>query len=388
MGLVHHSDRGSQYLPIRYTERLAEAGIEPWIRHDLRTMKDRLKALEAKVVREDGVLTENQLAALEKAKADKEAHGEFESEHPGYCVAQDTFYVGTLKGVGRVYQQTAIDTHSKPGFAGLSDRKSALTTAAAADLPNDHTRTKTKSPQTNGICERFHKTLTGEFSRVAFRKRIHETSRRCRLTSTPGWRRTTRCAPTRAAGASARHRCRLSSTARHSHARNSKSARPPDGHARQLRPGGHPPRRTDSVRSSAYFYIYDLDDPELGTAYRLFIAGLDRAPTASALDFMIGQVAEGGPLGATRAVAASGEFAARFGADPAPETFVDELFAQVLERSPAAAGRDFWAGRLEAGAGPGDLPLAFVDSAENIAQTAPDLDNGVFVSAETDPLLA
>ena len=69
-----------------------------------------------------------------------------------------TFYVGTLKGVGRVSQQTAIDTHSKPGFAGLSDRKSALT---AADLPNDHTRTKTKSPQTNGICERFHKTLLG-----------------------------------------------------------------------------------------------------------------------------------------------------------------------------------------------------------------------------------
>jgi len=36
------------------------------------------------------------------AKLAKEAHGEFESECPGYCVAQDTFYVGTLKGVGRV----------------------------------------------------------------------------------------------------------------------------------------------------------------------------------------------------------------------------------------------------------------------------------------------
>ena len=82
----------------------------------------------------EGLLTEAQVAALEKAKEDKEAHGEFDSECPGYCGAQDTFYVGTLKGVGRIYQQTFIDTYSKVVFAKLYDRKTPVT---AADLLND-----------------------------------------------------------------------------------------------------------------------------------------------------------------------------------------------------------------------------------------------------------
>ena len=173
-----------------------------------------MKALEAKVAQEGIILTESQLQALEKAKEEKQAAGEIETEHPGYLIAQDTFYVGNMKGVGRIYQQTVIDTYSKVAFAKLYDRKNAL---VAADMLNDrvipffdskeipvlrvltdrgseycgnrehheyelyldledidHTKTKAKSPQTNGICERFHKTILSEFYQIAFRKKIYE----------------------------------------------------------------------------------------------------------------------------------------------------------------------------------------------------------------------
>src|SRR5207248_9941901 len=127
---------------VRVSEALKRRGlsISPagvrcvWQRHDLTSMKHRLKALEAKMAQEGILLTESQIAVLEKAKADKEAHGEFESECPGYCGAQDTFSAGTLKGVGWIYQQTVIDTDSKVGFATLYDRKTPVT---AAELLTD-----------------------------------------------------------------------------------------------------------------------------------------------------------------------------------------------------------------------------------------------------------
>lgn len=184
-----------------------------WLRHDLSSFKKRLKALEDKVAKEGIILTEAQIAALEKKQHDDEASGEIKTAHPGYLGSQDTFYVGTLKGVGRIYQQTFVDTYSKVAFAKLYNTKTPIT---AADLLNDrvlpffqrhelpmlriltdrgteycgraekhdyqlylalndidHTKTKAQSPQTNGICERFHKTILQEFYQITFRKKLY-----------------------------------------------------------------------------------------------------------------------------------------------------------------------------------------------------------------------
>jgi transposase InsO family protein len=209
------------YGQLRVSNELKKRGIfvspggvrSIWQRHDVETFQKRLKALEAKAAAENLVFTESQLQALEKARVEKEAHGEIETEHPGYLGAQDTYYVGTLKGVGRIYQQTFIDTYTKVAFAKLYDRKNAL---VSADVLNDrvlpffeeedmrllriltdrgtefcgslehheyelylaiedidHTKTKARHPQTNGICERFHRTIQDEFYQVAFRKKIY-----------------------------------------------------------------------------------------------------------------------------------------------------------------------------------------------------------------------
>jgi len=209
------------YGQLRVSNELKKVGIfispggirSVWMRYNLETFQKRLKALESKMAQENFILTEDQVKAMERAKEEKLAHGEIETEHPGYLLSQDTYYVGTIKGVGRIYQQTVIDTYSKVAFVKLYDRKNAL---VAADMLNDkvipwfdeqdvrvlriltdrgteycgarehheyelylaiedvdHSRTKAKHPQTNGICERFHQTVQNEFYAVAFRKKLY-----------------------------------------------------------------------------------------------------------------------------------------------------------------------------------------------------------------------
>ncbi len=206
---------------VRVSNELRKRGIfvspsgvrSVWLRQNLESFKKRLAALERHVAETGTVLTEAQVQALERKKDDDVAHGEIETAHPGYLGSQDTFYVGTLKGVGRIYQQTFVDTYSKWAAAKLYTTKTPIT---SADLLNDrvlpffaeqgmgviriltdrgteycgkpeshdyqlylalneieHTKTKTMHPQTNGICERFHKTILQEFYQVAFRRKIY-----------------------------------------------------------------------------------------------------------------------------------------------------------------------------------------------------------------------
>ena len=186
-----------------------------WLRHGLQTFRLRLAVLEKKAAEDGLLLTEAQVAALERKREEQLECGEIETAHPGYLGSQDTFYVGNMKGVGRIYQQTFVDTYAKVAFAKLYTTKTPI---AAADMLNDrvlpfyqehqvpllriltdrgseycgrveqhdyqlylavndvdHTRTKAQSPQTNGICERFHKTILNEFYQVAFRKKIYGT---------------------------------------------------------------------------------------------------------------------------------------------------------------------------------------------------------------------
>lgn len=205
----------------RTANELKKKGIEisaggvrsVWLRHNLHIKSLRLKRLEKWAADTAHILTESQVQALEDAKEEEQIHGEIESPHPGFLFAQDTYYVGYIKGIGKLYQQTGIDTHSNIGFAKVYTEKTSLT---AADFLNDrvlpffdeqcirvlrilsdngteycgrpeshpyqlflhlndieHTRIKVRHPQTNGAVERLNQTVQEEFYKVAFRRKLY-----------------------------------------------------------------------------------------------------------------------------------------------------------------------------------------------------------------------
>jgi len=181
-------------------------------KHELGGRYERLLKLEARALQQEVELTPQQVAWLEKANPNfRERH--VESSRPGELLSQDTFYVGRLKGVGKVYLHAVVDTFSSYAFGYLHTSKQPEAAALvvhndvlpfyrACDLPlkailtdngrefcgtethpyelylalNDieHRRTKVRSPQTNGFIERFNRTVLDEFFRIAFRTTFYE----------------------------------------------------------------------------------------------------------------------------------------------------------------------------------------------------------------------
>jgi transposase InsO family protein len=183
-----------------------------WLRHEMETRYKRMLRLEEKIAGKKVKLTEEQIRLLEKHNPEfKERH--VESPHPGYLISQDTFYVGTMKGVGRIYLQAVVDTYSSLAFGKLYTAKLPIT---AADLLNDrvlpfyekekvpvnailtdngtefkgkleshpyelflelndieHRFCKVGTPRTNGFVERFNRTVLDEFFRETFRKKFY-----------------------------------------------------------------------------------------------------------------------------------------------------------------------------------------------------------------------
>jgi transposase InsO family protein len=184
-----------------------------WIKEDMETRYKRLLRLEDEHADKGFELTDQQIRLIEKANpCFRERH--VESEYAGQLLCQDTFYVGRLKGIGRIYLQAVVDTYGSFGFAKLYTSKRPET---AVDILYDrilpfyekhrlpveailtdngteyrgrpmvhmyeiflefndieHRTTKVGNPRTNGFVERFNRTLLDEFFRTCFRKKLYE----------------------------------------------------------------------------------------------------------------------------------------------------------------------------------------------------------------------
>jgi transposase InsO family protein len=179
-----------------------------WLRHDLETRHKRLLRLERISQNSTFVLSEEQIHLLERHSVDFRCR-HVESSRPGELLNQDTFYWGTLKGVGKVYVQVAVDVFCSLAFAKVYTAKfpvtacdllynrvlpfyEALGVPVGAVLTDngrefcgklethpyelllsmeaiEHRTTKVRSPRTNGFVERMNRTLLDECFRVAGR---------------------------------------------------------------------------------------------------------------------------------------------------------------------------------------------------------------------------
>lgn len=178
-------------------------------RENLNTRLKRLLRLEEQYEGAVHVLNEEQIKVLQTLRLDTEGR-HIEASHSGEVLNQDTFYLGQLKGVGRIYMQVVVDCYCSFAFAKLYTSKIAET---ACDLLNScvlpfyeslgiavnsvltdngseycgrkgyhpyelflllegmrHRRTRVRAPWTNGFVERFNRTLLEEFVQVEGRK--------------------------------------------------------------------------------------------------------------------------------------------------------------------------------------------------------------------------
>ncbi len=134
--------------------------------------------------------------------------------------------------------------------------------------------------------------------------------------------------------------------------------------------------------------LYGVDTPNLGFGYRIYQASFDRTPDEGGVLFWIGNLDHFDTLGwsqyekeqflATQFIQ-SDEFKDLFGANPTNEQYIDAMYLNVLDRLPDQGGYDFWVGGMEQGLTREDILIAFTKSDENVARTAPDLDDGVWV---------
>lgn len=213
---THGQQRAANELNHKQGWQISAGGIRSvWLRHQLESKALRLKRLEKWAKENYGLLTESQIKAMEEQKEEKQAHGEIETHHSGFLVAQDSYYVGYIKGIGKIYQQTGIDTYSNVGFTKLYTDKTSMVAAEFLNskiLPFfdeqgisvlrvltdrgteycgrpethhyqlflylnqiEHSKTKARHPQTNGSCEKLNQTVQEEFYSVAFRKKLYTT---------------------------------------------------------------------------------------------------------------------------------------------------------------------------------------------------------------------